>query len=104
MLLTDLQRGQLALKDIEQLVAPHPIYIGGGASNLYKAEDKRSEHIKACATEWAKVAGVSEELYWKQSIPQALHDVLDSFDTQCAIVAAEAFLKRFGWKVERPSA
>jgi hypothetical protein len=34
--------------------------------------------------------------------PQALHDALDSFQLESSIVTAEAFLKRFGWKVERP--
>nr|WP_166306400.1 hypothetical protein [Bradyrhizobium sp. 2S1]MCK7671482.1 hypothetical protein [Bradyrhizobium sp. 2S1] len=39
---------------------------------------------------------------WTRTMPQALFDTLEGFSPQCAIVAAEAFLKQFGWKIERP--
>jgi hypothetical protein len=41
--------------------------------------------------------------FWKRAIPQALFDTLESYEVAVAIVAAEAFLKQFGWKVERPA-
>jgi hypothetical protein len=100
MMISDKERGVAALSLIDKMVAPQPAFIGGRAKALYTAEAKRAEYIKRCATAWAKVAGVDQEQFWTRSVPQALHD---AFETASAIVAAEAFLKRFGWKVERPT-
>jgi hypothetical protein len=102
-MISDKERGVAALSTIDKMVAPRPAFIGSGAKAFYAAEAKRSEYIKRCATEWAKVAGVDQEQFWTRSMPQALHDMLDAFEVSSAIVAAEAFLKRFGWKVERPT-
>jgi hypothetical protein len=44
---------------------------------------------------------LEESQYWQRQIPKALFDVLDDFDEAAAIVAAETYLSRFGWKIER---
>jgi hypothetical protein len=44
---------------------------------------------------------LDESQYWQRQIPKALFDVLDDFDEAAAIVAAETYLLRFGWKIER---
>jgi hypothetical protein len=87
---------------MDELTPPNAYFIGGGHTKLYKLEEQRTKAIKACAREWATIAGIGEENYWTTSIPQALFDSLDNWDTGCAAIAAETLLKKLGWKVERP--
>lgn len=98
----DLARGQDALKKLDRCVPPKDYFVGGGAKRLYTYEEQRGKIIEKCAKEWAKLAEVPEEEYWYQSLPQALHDMLENYQLESSIVAAEAFLKRFGWTVTRP--
>jgi hypothetical protein len=90
------------LKRLTALTEPKRQFIGDAAKELYRLEEKRSEAIQACAHEWAKLMDVSSDDLWSKSMPQALFDTLETFDTSCAIIAAEAFLKQFGWNIERP--
>jgi hypothetical protein len=89
------------------IIEPTEIFIGRSKATdkLYDAEEVRAEAIKSCAKEWAKVHGADVEdkdAFWNHIIPQALFDTLESYSPAAAIVAAEAFLKQFGWKIERP--
>jgi hypothetical protein len=105
MRLSDEERGQLALADLHKYTTPQPFFIsgdGGEGAKLYELERKRNEAISACATQWAKIAGVDKKEYWTRSLPQALHDALESYQTQCGIIAATAFLLRHGWQVTPP--
>jgi len=64
-----------------------------GAENLYKLEAKRDSAIQACAKELQRLAACASPAdYWGSAIPQALYDVLASFDPGAAIIAAEAYL------------
>lgn len=112
----DEARGQYALKALleghqglqsrPKYVEPALVWIGSdGKPNerLYELERKRTDLIGDCARQWAIVCGVDKSEYWTRSIPQALHDTLEAFETAAGILAAEAFLKRHGWKVERPA-
>jgi len=94
--------GQTVLDTLGQYTPPLPLFIDGEAKKLYKLEEKRNEYIHLCANEWAVLTDTADNALWFVSIPQVLHDTLDSFQVESAIVAAEAFLKRFGWRVERP--
>ena len=90
---------------LANIVEPKEIFIGDSdaAKTLYRLENKRNAAITACATEWGKVMDVDlERMLWSQLMPQALFDTLESYSPAAAIIAAEAFLKQFGWKVERP--
>jgi hypothetical protein len=101
----DEARGQSALKCLPTYTAPLPYFVsgdGGDGEKLYDLERKRNDIIRECAKRWAKIAEVSEKNFWTQSLPQALHDLLEAWDTAASIIAAESFLKRHGWKIERP--
>lgn len=101
----DEARGQSALMRLAQYVSPLPYFVsgdGGDGEKLYDLERKRNDIIRDCAKRWAKIAGVEDKEFWVQSLPQALHDLLEAWDTPAAVIAAESFLKRYGWKVERP--
>src|SRR5262245_50225598 len=102
----DEARGQQALGKLANYVEPQLVFVPSGdqTKRLYKLEGQRAETIKACAREWLRLTGLGEDKYWTQAIPQQLHDTLDGYETACGIIAAEAFLKRHGWKVERPAA
>lgn len=89
--------------ELMTFVEPSEIFIGAKAERLYALERRRSEAIMACAKEWAKIRGYDDEALWVRSVPQALFDTLESYSIGGSIVAAEAFLKQFGWKVERPT-
>jgi hypothetical protein len=71
--------------------------------------------MRDCAKEWLKVmaefrpalqdySGEEDGTFWNAGIPQALFDTLESYSVATSIVAAEAFLKQFGWTVVRPLA
>jgi hypothetical protein len=45
---------------------------------------------------------LDESEFSRHQIPKALFDVLDDFDEAAAIIAAETYLSRLGWKIERP--
>ena len=99
----DEARGQSALKGIEKYVHPKPYFVPrDGNERLYKAEEKRTDAIMACAKLWQGLAEIDQANYWTIAVPQALHDALENWDTASSIVACEAFLMRHGWKVERP--
>lgn len=97
------ERGKLALATLGNYAEPSAIFIGDDARKLYELENRRTEIIRACAEEWARHCDVNKKEFWTRSLPQALFDTLEKYQTECSIVAAEAFLKQLGWKVERPS-
>ena len=102
----DEARGQAALKDLDRYTQPQCFFVAEDGSKLtrklYALERKRSELIEEITKVWAQIAEVDASEYWTRSLPQTLHDTLENYQTECGIVAAEAFLKRHGWTVERP--
>jgi hypothetical protein len=89
--------------DLSKLVEPRRVRIGSAEEKLYALEEKRNKIIHACAEEWARIVEKAFEEKsdkWKQSIPQALFDTLESFQTDCSLVACIAFLKLHGVIVE----
>ena len=88
--------------DLAKLVEPKEIFVGSNSGNLYGLEERRNAAITACANAWAKVNNVDPDAFWTQSIPQTLFDTLESYSPQYSIIAAEAFLKQFGWEIGRP--
>lgn len=63
---------------------------------LYRLEHLRSEAIRAAANELAVVLGHDgEKDYWKVTMPQALFDVLDSFELAASYQAAKAFVESY---------
>ena len=99
--------GKTVVDDLAKVTEPREIYVGSGASTatLYKVEEARNACIETCAKEWAKVHKLDaddRDTYWKTIIPQALFDVLEAYTPDYSIVAAEAFLKQFGWTIKRP--
>ncbi len=89
--------------DISQITTPQRQFIGAHKRALYRAEERRTAAIKACAQEWSKVTNTSDLDYWKVALPQALFDTLEQWEPACAQAAAEAFLKFHGWTVQRPA-
>lgn len=103
----DQLRGQMALAKLSEYVEPQSLFVSGESREgrkLYALETMRSEIIEKCAQQWARIADVDKSEYWTRSIPQMLHDTLEAYQTECGIIAAEAFLKRHGWTVTRPTA
>lgn len=101
----DEARGQSALGNLDKYTKPQCLFVsgdGGEGKKLYELERKRNELLAECAKQWAKIADVDKKKYWTRSVPQALHDTLESYQTECGIIAAEAFLERHGWVVSRP--
>lgn len=100
----DLERAKLVQQSIEKYTKPTPCFIGdsAGSRKLYAAEAKRSVLIGQCAAEWSKIMGVDKAEYWKRAIPQALYDIFDGYEMGAAVVAAEAFLERYGYTITRP--
>jgi len=90
--------------ELAKLVEPSEIFVGANHKKLYQLESSRSVAIQACAEEWAKVMRLDpdKDVFWNRAVPQALFDVLEAYSPQCSIIAAEASLKQFGWKIERP--
>jgi hypothetical protein len=84
-------------------VEPSESFIGREQQRLYDLEAARNATIVACAKEWLAIKGLDDDRYWPEALPQALFDTLESYSPQYSIIAAEAFLKQFGWKIERPS-
>jgi hypothetical protein len=100
--------GKAIVAELANYTAPQEIFVGSGTEtkDLYKLEERRNDLISACAKEWAKVRGLDPDdggEYWNTIVPQALFDVLEGYTPAASIIAAEAFLKQFGWKVERPT-
>jgi hypothetical protein len=87
------------LKRMSSVVVPNP--IGSYSYAHQQAKARRSKAIHKCAAELGKAMKLEESQYWQRQIPKALFDVLDDFDEAAAIVAAETYLSRFGWKIER---
>lgn len=98
------RRGLDALERIEKYVVPQPIFVAGSAKKLYRLEEKRNELMSDCAREWAKANGVPESEFWTRSLPQAMFDLLNSYQVEPVILACEAILKEMGWTIQRPSA
>jgi hypothetical protein len=90
------------------VIRPGRAFVPNGpkTKRLYMLEEARSEAIAKAAREYARVMGHDERDYWVRTMPQALFDLLDSFDVDAAHAAAEAFLdyqrRRFPgrWPVE----
>lgn len=102
----DEARGQAALAEIDKYTPPKCYYIseeGKLGRKLYALERKRCEIMQEIAATWAEIAEVDKKEFWTRSLPQALHDTLENYQTACGIVAAEAYLTRHGWTVTRPA-
>jgi hypothetical protein len=103
----DETRGQLALKELHKYTEPQAFFVSGDGklgSKLYALEERRSKLIHEIGHLWSEIAEVDRKEHWTRAVPQVLHDTLESYQTECGIVAAEAFLKRHGWTVTRPEA
>lgn len=99
----DLERAKLAQKDLPKYTKPSNIFIGLSATQLYNLERRRSAAIRACANEWARVIGVDKAEFWTRSIPQSLYETLEQYEIGAAVIAAEAFLERYGYTITRPT-
>jgi hypothetical protein len=101
----DEARGQAALVNLDKYTRPECYFVsgdGGAGEKLYDLERRRNDIIHDCARQWMKIAKISDKEHWFRGVPQALHDTLESYQTECGIMAAEAFLLRHGWTVTRP--
>jgi hypothetical protein len=66
---------------------------------LYELEERRAQAIKEAAKELGRVLGHDEREFWHRSMPEALLQVLEHFDTQASRLAAVAYLERLGLEV-----
>lgn len=101
----DEARGQAALKDLDKYTAPKNFFVaetGKLGKQIYDLERRRALIIDELAMVWGEIAEVDKKEHWTRCIPQVLHDTLENYQTECGIIAAEAFLKRHGWTVTRP--
>lgn len=85
---------------------------GRVTEKLYRLEEKAADAIKASAVELHRlsttptvktvdaVAVRSTSTYWKLAMPETIFSVLDSFQTECAILAAIAFLRKEGIEID----
>lgn len=83
--------------------APTGVRIGRNARALYAAEEAARGTVKTAARELGKVLGHAPEQFWTHSLPEALLALLENFDTNAALLAAEAFLRSHGYTVSRPT-
>ena len=67
--------------------------ISTATARLYRLEERRDEAIEGAARELGKLWGNSEKNFWTDTMPQALYDILERFDTQAALAAAKAFVR-----------
>lgn len=77
-------------------VKPYIVRISrdGDTEKLYRLEHQRNEAIQAAARELAKVVGVTEGRdFWPRVMPQALFDLLESFEIGASYVAAKAYVE-----------
>lgn len=65
---------------------------------LYELEQKRSDAVLLAARELGRVLAMPTDGndFWRLTMPEALHSVLDSFDPNAAILAAVTLLRRRG--------
>lgn len=71
---------------------------------LYRLEEQEHKLVKACAEEAAKFHQYDlPNEFWTHALPQALYDLLESFDHKASIVAARTFLAKEGYTVTAPS-
>lgn len=75
---------------------PEIPFIGEGAEKLYALEDTRNKAIKAAAQELADVLGHTKEEYWTKTIPEALANVLESYERAASVAAAIGYLRQYG--------
>ena len=77
-------------------LAPVGQWIGEGpeSAKLYELERFRNDYINRAAKELAKLLGHTPNDYWYKTMPEALLSILDSFDRQAALLAAEAFITK----------
>jgi len=68
---------------------------------LYTQEGKRNDLLIDAAREWLKVQEKPEDALWNEAIPQALYDLLESFDPQASELAAQAYLESIGYTVSK---
>lgn len=83
------------------IVKPKSYWVGASAKKLCALEERRNGIIKECAVEWAKYNSVSLENFWGELLPQALFDILGSFQAESAIAAATAYLEYRGFTVTK---
>lgn len=81
---------------------PVSIRIDAGAKKLYSAESKRNYWIEKCADEWLDLCGFdpgNPAEKWGRGMPQALYDLLEAFNEDASVMAAQAFLEFKGYQV-----
>ena len=66
---------------------------------LYSLENQLHEVLKGCALEWLKVNGMPEKEMWSRAVPQAMFDLMDSFDSDCSEAACKAYLRSRGFDI-----
>jgi hypothetical protein len=72
------------------------IYRDERSEKLYRLESKRNDALRACAEElqvvWPKVWGQTLDSLWDDAMPQAIFDLLESFDNSAVYAAVQAWL------------
>jgi hypothetical protein len=69
---------------------------------LYRLEEKRDEVLEKIAVELEEIHRMKEQwepqykdVHWGMAVPQALFDVLNSWESGAAAIAASAFLEEY---------
>jgi len=69
------------------------------SKRLYKNEEMADAYITTCARWWMKIMNAMPNELWTVGVPQALFDLLERFQPDCAEIAATAFLEMRGYQV-----
>jgi hypothetical protein len=86
---------------LESAPLPEECWIGrvDRTKELYRAEDRVVEAIKAAAVEQARLHGwvtTKGRDFYRRAVPAALMHALDSFDPSTSVAAAVAYLQTKG--------
>jgi hypothetical protein len=88
------------LARLTSVITPYP---SGALSGAHRdALNRRSDAILKCANEWGKVMKLDESESSRHQIPKAPVRRTGRLLRSCRIIAAETYLSRLGWKIERP--
>jgi len=69
------------------------------APKLYDAEEELHEALHRAARELSTLMGFGREQRYTHAIPQTLCDLLESIDTDSAVLAARAFLELKNYEI-----
>lgn len=70
------------------------------APALYALEEKRDEIMQEIGDRLKPLHGISDQ--FKEAMPQAVFDLMESFEAGVGITASVAFLEKHGYKVTEP--